>query len=82
MNELKEIYNDYVNKRVIIPKNTDALKKVELVKQYNNLLNELQNKLNSKLGELKNENNNFQELKNYAESLMRKYHYEYGYQIK
>lgn len=82
MNELKEIYNEYVNKRIVIPNNIDALKKVKLVKDYANLLDEFQNKLNSKLSDLKNENDNYEELKNYAESLIRKYHDEYGYQIK
>lgn len=82
MNELKEIYDEYVDKRIEISNNIDTLKKVELVKDYNNLLNEFQNKLNSKLNDLKNRNGNFEELKKYAESLIRKYHAKYGYQIK
>jgi trans-2-enoyl-CoA reductase len=82
MNELDEIYSEYVGRRIVIPSNLDTLKKVKLVKDYADLLDEMQKKLNSKLNDLRNENENFEELKNYAESLIRKYHNEYGYQIK
>ena len=82
MEELKKIYNKYVEKRIVIPKDISTIEKVKMVKDYAELLDQLQNEMNLKLKDMKSEIDNFDEVKSHAETLIRMYHNKYGYEIK
>lgn len=84
-NKLDNVYDSFVENRLIIDKNIDLKEKINLIKQYVVNLDNLQKSLNNELYKFKNENNNnndFETVKEYAEKLILKFHDKYGYEIK